>query len=165
MERNETPNAADEKTMLVSWLDWQRATVHLKCEGLAEDLAHRAQLPGSPLMTVAGLVSHLRWVERAWFQHVLAGAPDDAPWTKDDPDKDFRVDDVPLTRLLADYADECARSDALTAALSLDAEAKGTHRRGRVTLRWVLVHLIEETARHNGHLDILREMLDGVTGD
>ncbi|MCO5971092.1 MULTISPECIES: DinB family protein [Actinoallomurus] len=165
MDRIETPNAGDERTLLTAWLDWQRATVHLKCDGLTDELAHRPLLPTSPLMTVAGLVSHLRWVERAWFERVMLDRPDDAPWTPEDPDREFRVDDVPLARLLAEYEEQCARAREITASLSLDAEAQGKHRRGTVTLRWVLGHMIEETARHNGHIDILREMLDGVTGD
>lgn len=165
MERIDGPYAADERTMLGAWLDWQRATVFVKCEGLSDELAHRALLPASPLMTVAGIVSHLRWVERTWFRHRMLGEPDDGPWTDDDPDRDFRVDDVPLARLLAEYEEECAGTREIAASLSLDAEAEIETRRGRVTLRWVLVHMIEETARHNGHLDIIREMLDGTTGD
>jgi uncharacterized damage-inducible protein DinB len=165
VNRIDTPNAADERTMLGAWLDWQRATVLMKCEGLSDELAHRPLLPTSPLMTVAGLVGHLRWVERAWFEHVMLGRPDDGPWTREDPDKDFRVDGVPLARLLTEYEEQCSRAREITASLDLDAEARGEHRRGTVTLRWVLCHLIEETARHNGHLDVLREMLDGVTGD
>jgi uncharacterized damage-inducible protein DinB len=165
MHRIDTPNATDERTMLIAWLDSQRATVFVKCEGLAEDLAHLSPLASSPLMTIAGLVSHLYWVERSWFEHVLLGGPDDGPWTDEDPDKEFRADGVPLARLLADYERQCARNNEIAASLSLDAEAKVERRRGRVTLRWLLLHMIEETARHNGHLDILREMLDGVTGD
>jgi uncharacterized damage-inducible protein DinB len=165
MNRIDAPNAADERAMLDAWLDWHRATVLMKCEGLSDELAHRQLLPTSPLMTVAGLVSHLHWVERSWFEHVMLGRPDDGPWTKEDPDKEFRVDDVPLARLLAEYEEQCTRAREIAVSLSLDAEAKTERRRGRVTLRWVLCHMIEETARHNGHIDILREMLDGVTGD
>jgi uncharacterized damage-inducible protein DinB len=165
MKRIETPNAADERTMLLAWLDWHRATVFLKCDGLAEDLAHRPLLASSPLMTVAGLVRHLYWVERHWFEHVLLGGPDEHPWTEDDPDKDFRADGVPLSRLLAEYEAQCVRNNETARALGLDTEAKVERRRGRVTLRWILLHMIEETARHNGHIDILREMLDGVTGE
>ncbi|MCW2947127.1 MAG: dinB superfamily protein [Actinoallomurus sp.] len=165
MERIDEPYAADERTMLIAWLDWHRATVFVKCEGLAEDLAHRPLLASSPLTTVAGLVGHLRWVERYWFEHVLLGGPDDVPWTDDDPDRDFKTDGVPLAQLLAEYEAQCARNNEIAASLSLDAEAKVERERGRVTLRWLLLHMIEETARHNGHLDILRELLDGVTGD
>jgi uncharacterized damage-inducible protein DinB len=116
-------------------------------------------------MTVAGLVSHLRWVEHAWFEHIMAGRPDLGPWTPDDPDKDFKVPGVPLARLLEEYEEQCERSAEIAASLELDAECVIEHRRGVVTLRWVLGHMIEETARHAGHLDLLREMLDGATGD
>ncbi|GLY84073.1 DinB family protein [Actinoallomurus iriomotensis] len=166
MNRTDAPHAADERSMLISWLDWHRATVFLKTEGLAEDLAHRPLLASSPLMTVAGLVSHLYWVERGWVQHTLLGGPDDAPWNEEDLDADFRADGTPLSELLAAYERQCSANNEVLRSLSLDAESKFERGRGgHVTLRWIIVHLIEETARHNGHLDILREMLDGVTGD
>ncbi|MGI8335434.1 DinB family protein [Actinomadura scrupuli] len=164
MKRIDEPYAADERTMLNAWLDWHRATVFRKCEGLSDELAQRPLLSSSPLMTVAGLVSHLRWVEQSWFENVMLGGPDLGPWTEDDPDKDFKVPGVPLTRLLEDYERQCARSREIAATLDLDAEAVVERERGRVTLRWLLVHMIEETARHNGHLDLLREMHDGATG-
>jgi uncharacterized damage-inducible protein DinB len=165
MERIDVPNAADEATMLIAWLDWHRATVFAKTAGLAEDLAHRPLLASSPVMTVAGLVSHLYWVERGWFEHILLGGPDEEPWTEEDPDKDFRADGTPLAELLGAYERQCARNNEVARSLSLDTEAKVERSHGRVTLRWLLLHLIEETARHNGHIDILREMLDGVTGE
>jgi uncharacterized damage-inducible protein DinB len=165
MERIDVPYAADERSMLIGWLDWHRATVFTKTEGLAEDLAHRPLLASSPVMTVAGIVSHLYWVERWWIDHTLLGGPADQPWTEEDPDKDFRADGTPLAELLSAYGRQCAGNDEVLRSLSLDTESKVERRGGRVTLRWILVHLIEETARHNGHIDILREMLDGVTGD
>lgn len=115
-------------------------------------------------MTVAGLVSHLRWVEHSWFEVDLLGEPDRAPWTEEDPDAEFRVDDVPLARLLDGYETQCARSRQIAAALDLDTRKKGRRRGDAVSLRWILVHMIEETAGHNGHLDAMRELLDGVTG-
>jgi uncharacterized damage-inducible protein DinB len=165
MERIDVPHAADERSMLIAWLDWHRATVFAKTEGLAEDLAHRPLLASSPLMTVAGLVSHLYWVERGWIEHTLLGGPDDQPWTEQDPDKDFRADGTPLAELLAAYERQCASNNEAVRSLSLDTESAMERHDERVTLRWVLLHLIEETARHNGHIDILREMLDGFTGD
>lgn len=165
MERIEVPNAADERTMLISWLDWHRATVFVKTKGLTEDLAHRPLLASSPMMTVAGLVNHLYWVERVWIERVLLGGPDEEPWTEADPDKDFRADGRPLPDLLAAYASQCARNNEVLRSIGLDTESKVERSRGRVTVRWILLHLIEETARHNGHIDILREMLDGVTGE
>jgi uncharacterized damage-inducible protein DinB len=161
----DVPIAGDERTLLTAWLDYHRTTVARKCEGLSDELAYRRLLPTSPLMTVAGLVGHLRWVEHSWFEHVLMGEPDLGPWTDEEPDKDFEPDGVPLAHLLADYEQQCAVSRKITAALDLDAEAALDRGRGRVTLRWLLGHMIEETARHNGHIDIIRELLDGATGD
>jgi uncharacterized damage-inducible protein DinB len=165
MERTDVPYAADERAMLLSWLDWHRATVFVKTEGLAEDLAHRPLLASSPVMTIAGLVSHLYWVERGWIEHTLLGGPDEEPWTEEDPDKDFRADGRPLSELLAAYDRQCASNNEVLKAMDLDTESVIERRRGHVTVRWIIAHLIEETARHNGHIDILREMLDGVTGD
>jgi uncharacterized damage-inducible protein DinB len=141
--------------------------VHAKCAGITEEHARRAPLPGSPLMTISGLVSHLRWVEYSWFEVVLLGSEDRGPWTAEDPDREMRIAvEIPIARLLTEYAASCARYRELAAALDLDTPSKDelTWRTEPVTLRWILFHLIEETARHNGHIDILREMADGVTG-
>jgi len=132
---------------------------------LFRSLAHRPLLASSPVMTIAGLVSHLYWVERSWIERTLLGGPDEEPWTPEDPDKDFRADGTPLAELLAAYERQCRRNNEVVASVSLDAESAIERAHGPVTLRWILLHLIEETARHNGHIDILREMLDGVTGD
>jgi uncharacterized damage-inducible protein DinB len=164
---DDVPAAFDERTVLTTMLDYARDTVHVKCAGLSEEGAHRAPLPGSPLTTIAGLVSHLRWVEYYWFDVVLLAKSDEAPWTDDDPDREMRIAaEVPLAQLLAEYSGSCAGYRELAAGLSLDTESRGTlsWRTEPLTLRWILHHLVEETARHNGHLDILREMADGVTG-
>jgi hypothetical protein len=162
------PLTADERTQLTGWLDLQRSFVRMKCEGLSEADAHRKILPTSPLMTVAGLVSHLRWVEYSWFQQNVAGVPDtgQTPWTDGGhPDAEMFVDGVPLAQLLDEYDAECARSNSTIADLPLDALEQGTDvPRDPASLRYVLCHLLEETARHVGHLDILRELLDGQTG-
>jgi uncharacterized damage-inducible protein DinB len=162
-DRTRPAPTADERTQLLGWLDMQRAIVHWKCEGLSEQDAHRSVLPTSPLMTVAGVVSHLRWVEHLWFEVVLrGGSTADNPQFQDEPeDADMRVDGVPLAQLLDDYDRQCARSDELTAAHSLDDVS--AHPKG-VSLRWILFHMIEETARHVGHLDTIRELLDGEKG-
>ncbi|MFC7386971.1 DinB family protein [Sphaerisporangium rhizosphaerae] len=165
--RTDIPSAWDERATLETLLDYVRATVHAKCEGLSEENARKALLPSSPLTTISGLVSHLRWVEYSWVQVRLLGEEEHAPWTEEDPDREMRIAlEIPLSRLLAEYEEQCARYRELLAPLSLDTVAKEPLRDGtRVTLRWILHHLVEETARHNGHIDILREMLDGVTGD
>jgi uncharacterized damage-inducible protein DinB len=166
MPRTDIPAGWDERTILTTFLDYARATVHAKCEHLAEADARRAPLSTSPLMTLAGLVSHLRWVEYFWFQVMLLGEEDHGPWTDEDPDREMRIAvEVPIAQLLDAYAAQCARYRDLVASLDLDTPSKRPVRgAGPVTLRWILFHLVEETARHNGHLDILRELTDGVTG-
>jgi hypothetical protein len=163
------PLTADERTQLTGWLDVQRSFVRMKCEGLGEEDAHRKVLSTSPLMTPAGLVAHLRWVEYSWFQLNLIGVPDtgQTPWTEGGhPDAEMFVDDVPLARLLDEYDAECARSNETIATLSLDAVEQGPYaaKGEAASLRYILCHMIEETARHVGHLDIIREIIDGVTG-
>jgi uncharacterized damage-inducible protein DinB len=145
----------------------QRALVHWKCEGLTEDDAHRSVLEPSPLMTMAGLVSHLRWVEHCWFEVLFLGRPaGDNPQFVDEPeDADMLVDGIPLAQLLADYERQCATSNEIVAAHSLDET--GTHpdfKAAAASLRWMLLHMIEETARHLGHADAIRELLDGTKG-
>jgi uncharacterized damage-inducible protein DinB len=164
---DDIPVSFDERTVLTTMLDYARDTVHAKCAGLSDDDARRAFLPGSPLTTISGLVSHLRWMEYAWLEVNLLGAPSHAPWTDEDPDREMRIAvEVPLSQLLAEYRESCARSRELVAGLDLDTLSRGTltWRTEPLTLRWILLHLLEETARHNGHIDILRELADGVTG-
>ncbi|AFU02813.1 DinB family protein [Nocardia vulneris] len=163
---NDTPTAWDERTQLTTFLDYARHTALAKCEGVSAENACKAVLPSSPLMTINGLISHLRWVENQWFRVVFLGEEDHAPWTDEDPDREMRIAvDIPLPRLLDEYAENSAHYRTLVAAHSLDTLARRTIRDGvRVDLRWILLHLTEETARHNGHLDILRELLDGTTG-
>ena len=164
---DDVPPSWDERTILTTFLDYARGTVHAKCAGLSDADARRAPLPASPLMTISGLVSHLRWVETSWIEKTLLGGVIDAPWTDDDPDREFRIAvEVPLTQLLAEYEATCVRHRDLVASLSLDTPSRGAlgWRTEPVTLRWILFHLIEETARHNGHIDILRELADGTRG-
>lgn len=166
MREKTDPQPHDERAALIDRLRFQRQTVRKKAEGLSEADAHRAFLP-SPLMTVAGLVSHLRWNEHSWFEVSLLGLPNRGPWTEDGhPDVEMMVDDVPLAQLLDEYDEQCARSNEITAGLSLDTVERSAPDGERAcSLRWILLHMIEETARHNGHLDILREFADGVTGE
>ncbi|GHA62828.1 DinB family protein [Streptomyces termitum] len=163
---SDTPSAWDERTQLTTFLDYARDTARAKCEGVSEENARKALLPASPLMTMSGLINHLRWVEYYWFQVILLGEEDLAPMTDEDPDREMRIAvGFPLARLLDEYAEQSARYRELVAATDLDRRAVGTIRGGlHVDLRWILLHLTEETARHNGHLDILRELLDGTTG-
>ncbi|MEU4654297.1 DinB family protein [Streptomyces sp. NPDC023723] len=168
--RTDTPPAWDERTQLVTFLDYARDTARAKCEGVSAQDARRAPLPGSPLMTLCGLISHLRWVEHYWVESVFLGEELAGPLaeaTDDDPDPEMRTAvDIPLPRLLAEYEEQSVRYRGLLAEHDLDATARRPIRDGRhVDLRWILLHLIEETSRHNGHIDIVRELLDGRVGD
>lgn len=161
--RKRPPLVADERTQLVGWLDLQRAIVHLKCEGLSEADAHRSVLPASPLMTMAGVVSHLRWVENLWFEVLFLGRPAVGPHLEGPEDADMMVAGVPLAQILEEYARQCEASNEIIAAHPLDEP--GQHPdfpAAGATLRWMLIHMVEETARHAGHLDAIRESLDGT---
>jgi uncharacterized damage-inducible protein DinB len=167
MSSTRNPPAWDDRTVLTTFLDHARASVHRTCADLAEDDARASPLTTSPLMSIAGVVHHLHWVEYWWFQHVFLGEENHAPWTDEDPDREFRLAvEIPLARLLADYEAQAARYRALVAEHDLDERARRTIGDDFTpTLRWILLHLTDETARHNGHLDLLRELADGVTGD
>ncbi|WP_432884095.1 DinB family protein [Kribbella sp. CA-245084] len=163
------PLTADERVQLIGWLDLQRSFVRMKCEGITEEDAHRKVLETSPLMTLAGLTAHLRWNEWSWFQLNLMGVPDtgQTPWTEGGhPDAEMFVDDVPLAQLLDEYDAECARSNETIASLPLDTVEQGPYaaKGEAASLRYILCHMIEETARHVGHMDIIRELLDHKTG-
>lgn len=164
--RQRPPFVADERTQLVGWLDLQRAIVHMKCEGLSDADAHRSVLPASPLMTMAGAVSHLRWVENLWFEVLFLGRPAVGPQFDDGPeDADMMVSGTPLAQLLEEYERQCAVSNEIIAAHSFDETGKHPDfAAAAATLRWMLIHMVEETARHAGHLDAIRELLDGQKG-
>ncbi|GCB46169.1 hypothetical protein SNL152K_3467 [Streptomyces sp. NL15-2K] len=166
MTRTDTPPAWDERTQLTTFLDYARHTARAKRKDASAEGARTALLPGSPLMTLCGLINHLRWVEYYWFQVVFLGEEDEGPWMDEDPDREMRVAvDFPLKDLIAEYDEQAARYRELVAAHDLDTKAQRPIRDGRhVDLRWILLHLIEETSRHNGHLDIVRELVDGTTG-
>jgi uncharacterized damage-inducible protein DinB len=168
-ERTDTPSAWDERTQLATFLDYARDTALAKCEGLSAEDARKAPLPGSPLMTMCGLISHLRWVEYHWFQVMFLGEEPTGPLsevTDDDPDPEMRIAvDIPLPTLVAEYREQSARYRRLVAEHDLDAKAERPRYDGsQIDLRWIVLHLIEETSRHNGHLDVVRELLDGRTG-
>ena len=155
---------ADERTSLEQYLDYQRATVHLKTDGLAPELERATPLP-SAYVSPAGLVWHLIWVERSWFREVLGQETDiGGPDFQADPDADWKPPPSrSLPELLAEYDAACAESRLVAAPLSPDD--RRPLRSGEVSVRAVYLHMIEETARHLGHLDAVRELLDGVTGE
>jgi len=159
------PFVADERTQLVGWLDMQRAIVHWKCEGLSEEDAHRSVLPDSPLMTMAGIVSHLRWTEQCWFEVLFMGEPATGPQFVGPEDADMMVEGVPLAQLLEEYQRQCAASNEIIAAHAMDDVGRHPDFKSAAgSLRWMLIHMVEETARHAGHLDTVRELLDGHKG-
>jgi uncharacterized damage-inducible protein DinB len=164
--RSDTPQVWDERGTLTAMLDYVRETVRAKCEGLSEADARSTPLPTSPLMSISGLVSHVHWVEYSWFQVRFLGEEDLGPWTDEDPDREMHFAlDIPIADLLDAYDAQSERYRALVAATDLDARSVDTISTGeQVTMRWIILHLIEEIARHNGHIDLLREMADGVTG-
>jgi uncharacterized damage-inducible protein DinB len=164
MTRTAPPLAADERATYTALLDYLRATIALKVEGLAEDDAARAVLP-SKLTTAAGVVKHVRWTEHYWFEVVLAGRESRAPYTMEDPDADWRVEEgETLAGFLEDYRRQYSVSREILAGIELGGEVPFRGDR-TVSARWVLAHVIEETARHAGHLDVVRELLDGTVGD
>jgi uncharacterized damage-inducible protein DinB len=167
MTRTDSPSAWDERTTLLTMLQYTRDTAAEKCRDLADEHVGAAPLPGSPLMSLGGVVNHLRWVEHSWIENRFVGGPDLGPWTDEEPDREFSLGaSTPLAQTLQEYADQAVRTDAIIAGLDLDDRSAWAFRTGEhPTLRWVILHLVEENARHNGHLDILRELADGATGD
>ena len=160
-------DAADERTMLEGMLEWYREGVLRKFAGLSSADVKRSFLGSST--TMAGILKHLALVEDSWFTERFAGLPTPDPWAgapwDDDRDWEFHtaVDDD-LGDLLALYEAACARSRAAAEGHHLDEMLRG-ERTTPFNLRFAYVHLIEETARHLGHLDVLRELTDGGTGE
>lgn len=171
--RPEPPAAGDEIETLLGFLDFQRATLAWKCSGL--DAAGLNATVGASSMTLGGLLKHLAYVEDDWFSHALHGRAKAAPWDTVDwaADRDWdwhsAADDTP-ENLFALWRDAVSRSRASVASAladgGLDRPAHRTAPDGVApSLRWIVVHMIEEYARHNGHADLLRESVDGLTGE
>jgi uncharacterized damage-inducible protein DinB len=162
--RQEPARVLAEREMLEAWLEFQRTTLLLKCEGLDPDALRQRPVPTSKL-SLHGLVRHMAEVERVWFTRTLLELPD-APWIW----YDASVEDSELAPLDgADWADdlaawrqECEASRRAAAAHRLDD--CGERDAQPCSLRWIYVHMIEEYARHNGHADLIRELLDGSVG-
>jgi hypothetical protein len=154
---------ADERGTLTGLLDFLRATVELKLTGLTDEQVVARPVHPSAL-TPGGIVKHLTGVERFWFAIDFAGLDVEWPWAEEDPHGCFPLAPGDTAdRLLTSYRAECARSREVTAAASLDDRARSDGM--TFTLRYALAHLIEETARHLGHLDLLRESTDGLVGE
>ncbi|WP_327208911.1 DinB family protein [[Kitasatospora] papulosa] len=166
-ERSAPALDAAERTMLEGWLDYHRATLAMKCAGLTDAQLREASVPPSEF-TLLGLVRHLAENERGWFREVLAG--EELPpiyGTEEDPDGEFHVteeDTWEEARTTWEAEIEAARANA--AKLGLDGLSAGVGKAGKpFTLRWIYTHMIEEYARHNGHADLVRERIDGATGE
>lgn len=148
--------------MLLAFLDFYRGVMIRKVEGV--DDAGLRMSPVASGTCLGGLLKHLGYVERSWFQSRWAGRDVSFPWSDNDPDAEFRLEDGDSAQSLIDfYRQECAISREVVATSSLDDSVEG--RRGELSLRWIVVHMIEETARHAGHADLIREMVDGSVGD
>jgi uncharacterized damage-inducible protein DinB len=171
--RPEPPLAADETATLLGFLDYQRATLAWKCSGL--DAAGLGATLAPSTMTLGGMLKHLAYVEDLWFSRWLHGRDPSPPWDtvdwKADRDWDWHsaAEDTP-EQLLTLWQHAVDRSRSLVAEALADGGLEQLARRtwpdGRApSLRWILVHMIEEYARHNGHTDLLRESVDGLTGE
>jgi uncharacterized damage-inducible protein DinB len=157
-----------EREMLTGWLEHHRAILLWKCEGLTDEQLKLHSVPAANL-TLLGLIRHMADVERGWFRQALLG--EDVPSryeTPDDPDGDFNgVADADVAEAFRAFEEECAASrQAAAAAPDLDVlSQERSERTGQqFSLRWILSHMIEEYARHNGHADLLRESIDGAVG-
>jgi uncharacterized damage-inducible protein DinB len=168
--RTDPPNSGSELVLLGSFLDFQRETVLLKTEGLTREQFAQQHPPST--LTLGGLVNHLALVEDWWFRVNLLGEEHVPPWNgvdwDADPDFEFRTAaDLHPDELCDRYREACDRSrEAVAQAGDLDQYAvKPTKEGERRNLRWILIHMIEETARHAGHADLIRESIDGTTGE
>ncbi|HXY46114.1 MAG TPA: DinB family protein [Acidimicrobiales bacterium] len=164
VERTDPPLIAGEREMLNAWLDWQRGTLAVKCEGLSDEQLRERAVPPSELCLL-GLVRHMAEVERNWFRRVL-GREDIGLIYSDDGDFNAaikEVDTAEVAEAFATWEATCAQARIAEAAAE-SLEVTGERRGHTYSLRWILVHMIEEYARHNGHADLLRERIDGSTG-
>jgi hypothetical protein len=160
--RRREQGTQDERGTLEAFLDDYRQIVVRKVAGLTDAVARRRLVPS--LTTAGGLVKHLRWAEFGWFEQLLQERLDD---NRRRHDRDWEFQFLPeesLSTLVTEYRAQCEQSRLIAARYPLEHDVP--HRRlGVVSLRWIYVHMIEETARHAGQLDIIREQIDGRVGD
>ena len=172
--RTDPPLAADETTTLVAFLDYHRDTLRWKTEGLTAEQLAQPLAPST--LTLGGLLKHVALNEASWFGEVLHGRPMPEPWASADwdADRDWEMtsarDDSPeeLRRLMDTSVEQARRDiDAALAEGGLEFRSARLSRKEnqQFSLRWILLHMIEEYARHNGHADLLRESIDGETGE
>lgn len=166
VERHEPDLVAGERRSLEQWLDFHRATLLMKCAGLtADQLKLRPVVPSR--LSLLGLVRHMTEVEMWWFRMHGAGEDLRFPYDPDSVGLDFEaIDSADAESNLAAFRAECEAARAAVAGRSLDDVVPSRRDPERVRdIRWIFVHMIEEYARHNGHADLIREAIDGVTGD
>jgi uncharacterized damage-inducible protein DinB len=162
--RHEPSFTLDERDMLEGWLEYHRTTLVLKCEGV-DDTGRKSRPVPTSKLSLHGLVRHMGEVERSWFRRALQRDPDAPSIWYDPAIEDSEL--APLDRAdweadLAAWQAECDASRVAAAGFALDDTGE---RQGRpVSLRWIYLHMIEEYARHNGHADLIREMVDGSVG-
>jgi uncharacterized damage-inducible protein DinB len=156
------PQTSAERDALAGWLDFHRAKLLSKLDGLTDAQADRRVVPS--LNTLHGLVRHLTKVEFIWFVEVISGSDEPAPFGwPERVDGDFLLDDGESLRADAErFVAACERSRAIFAGVGLD-EVRTQRHVGEVDVRWIMLHMIREYAQHNGHADILRELIDGTT--
>lgn len=158
----EAAHVGDELTALTGFLQRQRDLVAWKVRAASDETLRSVGTPSG--LSLHGVIRHLENVERYWFREIFAGESGlRYDWTDEDGDAEWHVPgDVRMHALLAAYAQEASRCDAVIGAASSLDEVSAS--RG-FSLRWIIVHLIEETARHLGHIDLLRELADGEVGE
>ncbi|TPQ16678.1 DinB family protein [Streptomyces sporangiiformans] len=166
-ERTRPSITGDERPMLEQWLDFHRQTLAMKCAGLDDAQLRTASVEPSEL-TLLGLVRHMADCERSWFRRILA---DDDPgpiyYSDEDRDGEFHLTEADTWKeAYGTWQAEIEVARRHAARYDLDDLGVGKDQQGRTyNLRWIYVHMIEEYARHNGHADLIRERIDGVTGD
>ena len=165
LPRAPEPQAAPERPALEDWLDFHRSALLAKCAGLdTEQLTRHAVAPSN--LTLLGLLQHMALVELWWFDAILLDSRSPKPFTSDDdPDAEFnRFDFASPEEVAETFLANCQRSRDNAAPLALETRPARVRPGEDVDLRWIYLHMIEEYARHNGHADLLREVIDGSTG-
>jgi uncharacterized damage-inducible protein DinB len=165
--RIEPAALAGVRDMLEAWLDYHRTTLWNKCAGLTDEQPKLRPAPPSAL-SLLGLLRHMTDAERDWFERDLLGTDMSLVYSsQDDWDADFKeLNSDPVEEVFRRFEEECARSRANLGRYSLDDVASRRRPNGEpVSVRWIVVHMLEESAWHNGHADLLRERIDGLTGD
>lgn len=148
----------DEKEMLTGWLRYHAVYLLAKIDGLNDEEQRRIQTPSD--VSLLGIVKHMGYVYRWWFPTVMLGEESEFPWGTDDPDADWRIEDGETTsEIVARYKADVERAYAILEDIGLDEERSVGDRQW--SLRWIVSHMVEEAAQHNGHADILRENIDG----